>query len=210
MKTKQQVVTEFRRQEILDAARTVFARKGFADGIVDDIAAEAGVAKGTIYLYFPSKKEIYKSLLQHDMEALKAGTLQRIDAASGLKDKIRAFALARLENAEANREFFRIMDTQPANLSFTRSEYRDWLKEPVRHLAAAIESAARGGEVRAVEAEKVAWAVADLARGAILRRLVGPAESRLTEEAEFVAELIWSAIRIETAAVKPGQETRPA
>ena len=56
MKTKQQVVMEFRRQEILDAARTVFARKGFADGIVDDIAAEAGVAKGTIYLYFPSKK----------------------------------------------------------------------------------------------------------------------------------------------------------
>jgi AcrR family transcriptional regulator len=81
MKTKQQVVTEFRRRAILDAARKVFARKGFADGIMDDIAAEAGLAKGTLYLYFGSKKEIYKALLHHDMEALKADTLRRIDAA---------------------------------------------------------------------------------------------------------------------------------
>jgi AcrR family transcriptional regulator len=38
-KNKQQVITEFRRREILDAARKIFARKGFADGIVDDIAS---------------------------------------------------------------------------------------------------------------------------------------------------------------------------
>lgn len=57
MKTKQQVVSEFRRTAIVDAARTVFARKGFARGIMDEIANEAKMAKGTVYLYFRSKKE---------------------------------------------------------------------------------------------------------------------------------------------------------
>ena len=43
MKSKQQVVSEFRRTEIVDAARSVFARRGFAQGIMDEIAKEAGV-----------------------------------------------------------------------------------------------------------------------------------------------------------------------
>lgn len=198
-RTKQQVVSEFRRAEILAAARKVFARKGFADGIVDDIAAEAGLAKGTLYLYFKSKKEIYKALLQHDMEALKANTLRRVNGAPKLKDKLAAFILARLENAEANREFFRIMDTQSGSLSFTRSQYRDWLSEPVEALAAAIQQAQQRGKVRPVSAEKIAWAAADLARGAIVRRLTNPSAGGLHEEAAFLVEILWASLRPESA-----------
>ena len=115
---------------------------------------EAGIAKGTVYLYFRSKKEIYRAVLDHDMEFLKKDTLERIDAAKNLKDKIRAFTLARLENAEARKEFFRIMDTESASLSFTRSQYRDWLREPVLRLASAIEDASRRGEIRPVPCRK--------------------------------------------------------
>ena len=86
--------------EIIAAARTVFARRGFDAGIMDEIAREAGVAKGTLYLYFRNKTEIYKAVLDHDMRALKESTIERLDAAKGLKNKIRAFVLARLERAE--------------------------------------------------------------------------------------------------------------
>jgi AcrR family transcriptional regulator len=48
--------------EILDAALAVFAERGFAAARMEDIAAKAGVTKGTIYLYFPSKEEVFKSL----------------------------------------------------------------------------------------------------------------------------------------------------
>lgn len=48
--------------EILEAALSVFAEKGFAAARMDDIALKAGVTKGTIYLYFPSKEEVFKSL----------------------------------------------------------------------------------------------------------------------------------------------------
>lgn len=194
-RTKQQVVSEFRRSEILAAARKVFARKGFADGIVDDIAAEAGLAKGTLYLYFRSKKDIYKALLHHDMEALKASTLRRIEEAGTLPDKLRAFILARLENAEHHREFFRIMDTQSGDLRFTRNQYRDWLREPVLALAAAIEKAQQRGEARPAPAERIAWAAADLARGAIVRRLVGQPLDDLPGEAEFLVNLLWMSLR---------------
>ena len=49
--------------EILDAALKVFAQKGFAAARMDDIAKEAGVTKGTIYLYFENKEAVFKSLV---------------------------------------------------------------------------------------------------------------------------------------------------
>ena len=48
--------------EILDAALKVFAEKGFAATRMEDIAQVAGVTKGTIYLYFPGKEEVFKTL----------------------------------------------------------------------------------------------------------------------------------------------------
>jgi AcrR family transcriptional regulator len=194
MRTKQQVVSEFRREAILNAARSVFAGKGFARGVIDEIAKEAAVAKGTVYLYFASKQEIYRAVLDRDMEFLKRTSLERIDAAQGLKEKIRAFALVRLENSEANREFFRFMDTEAASVTFTRSQYRNWLGDPVLRLANAIERASLAGEIRAVAAERTAWAIADMTRGLIQRRLLGRADTIPSDDAEFLVDLIWAAL----------------
>lgn len=194
IKTKQKLVSEFRRAEIIDAARTVFARRGFAHGIIDEIAKEAGIAKGTVYLYFRSKTEIYKAVLDHDMKVLKKGTRDEIDAAITLKEKIGAFILSRLKNAEERKEFFRIMDSGQQNLSMTRSQYREFLAEPVQRLASAIEEASRRGEIRQVPSEKVAWIIADMTRGTIQRRLLGQSSSSLRRESEFLSSFIWAAL----------------
>jgi AcrR family transcriptional regulator len=52
-----------RRQDLLRAARDVFATKGFHDAKIDDIVAAARVAKGTFYLYFPDKRSIFSELV---------------------------------------------------------------------------------------------------------------------------------------------------
>ncbi len=195
MKTKQQVVSEFRRTEIMNAARSIFARKGFARGIINEIAQEAGLAKGTVYLYFPSKKDLYRAVLDYDMEYLTRATLERIDAATSLKEKTKAFVLVRLENSDAKREFFKIMDTEPGGISFTRSQYRNWLREPVLRLTSAIENAARQGQIRPVPAERTAWAIADMTRGTIQRRLMGATSTPPDEDAEFLVEFVWAALK---------------
>ena len=61
--------------EILEAALAVFAEKGFAAARMEDIAVRAGVTKGTIYLYFPSKEEVFKSLArEHVGQSLSLAT----------------------------------------------------------------------------------------------------------------------------------------
>lgn len=55
--------------EILDAALAVFAQKGFAATRLDDIAAKAGITKGTIYLYFDSKQALFEALARQSIGA---------------------------------------------------------------------------------------------------------------------------------------------
>jgi AcrR family transcriptional regulator len=55
---------EARRQAILDAALAVFAADGFAAAKLDDVAAKAGVAKGTIYLHFKDKQDLFEQMVR--------------------------------------------------------------------------------------------------------------------------------------------------
>src|ERR1700686_5485686 len=58
-------VSEERKSQILEAAIEVFARLGFHQSRMDDIAGQAGLSKGELYLYYKSKDAIIAALLQH-------------------------------------------------------------------------------------------------------------------------------------------------
>jgi AcrR family transcriptional regulator len=60
---------EARRPEILEAALTVFAEKGFYGARIDEIAKRASLTPGTLYIYFKSKEEIFKTLVQESIGA---------------------------------------------------------------------------------------------------------------------------------------------
>src|SRR5918911_3653660 len=62
--------TEERRRDILEAALQAFATKGFNDTTVDAVAQAAGVAKGTVYLYFDSKEHLLLALKKEFMRGL--------------------------------------------------------------------------------------------------------------------------------------------
>jgi AcrR family transcriptional regulator len=62
-----------RRAEILDAALRVFGQYGYRRTSVDDIAREAGIAKGTVYLSFASKEEVFQALAQRLSQQMLAG-----------------------------------------------------------------------------------------------------------------------------------------
>ncbi|MGQ9630391.1 MAG: TetR/AcrR family transcriptional regulator [bacterium] len=61
---------ERRRREILGSARKIFAQKGYHKTTVDDIVQDAGIAKGTFYLYFKDKKDIFASLIDEIIQMI--------------------------------------------------------------------------------------------------------------------------------------------
>lgn len=61
---------ETRPQELLDAALALFIEKGFAGTRSEEVARRAGVSKGTLYLYYPSKEELFKAVVRQNLSAL--------------------------------------------------------------------------------------------------------------------------------------------
>jgi len=60
---------EERQQQIIDAALTIFGERGRAGARLEDIAKHAGLSKGTIYLYFPNKEELFREVVRHTIVA---------------------------------------------------------------------------------------------------------------------------------------------
>jgi AcrR family transcriptional regulator len=59
-----------RPQELLDAAMTLFGEKGFAATRAEEVAQHAGVSKGTLYLYYPSKEDLFKAVVRQNLASL--------------------------------------------------------------------------------------------------------------------------------------------
>lgn len=93
-----------KREAILRAATQVFARNGYFNSKVADIAHAAGVADGTVYLYFKSKEEILHSIFDRSMEeAISAGRVQ-LEGLTDPREKLRRIARLHLEWLGADRD----------------------------------------------------------------------------------------------------------
>jgi AcrR family transcriptional regulator len=77
-----------RREDILRAAREVFASKGYHSAKVDDIAKAAGVGKGTVYLYFPDKRSLISELLRR-LVVLIRGAILHVDVSSDIGAQVK-------------------------------------------------------------------------------------------------------------------------
>src|SRR5215210_2679782 len=95
-KSKEEVVQEYRIGSIQDATMKVIARKGMAAATVQEIADEAGVAKGTIYLYFRDRDELVEKTFDGAMAQLMARIDAVLDRDLPFDRKIREILAAKL------------------------------------------------------------------------------------------------------------------
>jgi AcrR family transcriptional regulator len=178
--------------EILDAALSVFAEKGFAAARMEDIAARAGVTKGTIYLYFPSKEEVFKSLArQHVGDTLVSATEQ----ASRYEGTVRDFLtmlitiigekISRGQVAVLPKIIIAESGNFPELARFWRTEVID---KALGMLTGVIARGIERGELRQVPAEYAArLCVAPVVMSIIWRTVIAPTDTVPFDYQKFLA-----------------------
>ncbi len=144
--------------EILNAALDVFAARGFAAAKLDEVAARAGVSKGTLYLYFESKEELFRSVVRGLLLPNVAMAERRIaehkgSAAELLRALVTTFgrviaesklgAIPKLVIAEAT--------TFP---DIARFYYEEVIKRGMRAIGGLLQRGAEAGEFRTVTPEQ--------------------------------------------------------
>ena len=196
--TKAAVLTAFRRDALLAAARRVFGRYGFERATVERIARDAGVAKGTVYLYYASKQEIYWAALAAGIEELHERTRERVAAAANLKEMIEAFITTKIEYFDERRDFFRIyvseLGSRIAGPLYRRAEFKPLHRRQIRALEQAIARGVARREIRAVDPRETASAIFDLTRGLTTRRLLAGRRKPAAPEVDALVQLIWHGV----------------
>jgi TetR/AcrR family fatty acid metabolism transcriptional regulator len=99
-------------QQIIDAAIRVFARNGFYNSRVSDIAREAGIASGTIYLYFKTKDEILVTLFREKMAGFVASLRAEIAREADPEAKIRRLVRLHFEVLEASPDMAEVVQVE--------------------------------------------------------------------------------------------------
>src|SRR5580692_8159986 len=95
--------------EILSAARTVFCERGYEHSSVAQIAARVGVVEGTIFRYFPTKRDLWVTVLEHWYEQLLIACTQALPGITGTRARIRFLIWRHLDTIRRDRPLCRLM-----------------------------------------------------------------------------------------------------
>ncbi|HEY0855799.1 MAG TPA: TetR/AcrR family transcriptional regulator [Albitalea sp.] len=124
---------EARPQELLSAALELFVEKGFAATRTDDVAARAGVAKGTVYLYYPSKEDLLKAVVRDNLSTLIAEGASIAGSFSGSTQELLVLLMQtwwdRVGNTKAS-GIFKVIITEMGNFPDFAQFYLHEVMEP--------------------------------------------------------------------------------
>src|SRR6185436_1856266 len=153
-RTKRQVVSEYRTSGLLEAARSVFSKKGFHDATIDDVAYEAGVAKGTVYLYFKSKQDIYLSALRDGIESLIREMRAEAASAGNAEEKLRKLIATKIAYFDKHRDFSQIFQSELGRMEKTMTECKDLYFEQAQIIEEVLKQGVREGLLQKINTKK--------------------------------------------------------
>jgi len=131
---------------IIKAATKIFAKKGFFKAKVSDIAKEAQVADGTIYLYFENKDDILISLFEDQMHLVLENMRQQLSKEDNAAKKIERFAVTHLKLIESNKNVAEIIQVELRQSTKFMKEYKnERFMEYLNLIAEIIEEGQKSG-----------------------------------------------------------------
>jgi AcrR family transcriptional regulator len=202
MRSKEDVVQEFRIQSIQEAALRVIARKGMAAATMQEIADEAKIAKGTIYLYFRDRDELVEKTFDRAITELHT----RIDAAmkadTTFEEKLRAQIAAKLTFFSENAEFFRLYlslrmpEGTPQQQRRQKRTCQPQYQARVDLFVAELQRAMDAGEIRRTDPRRLAIFIMEGSTAIVLERINEDAPPPEEHDVDLIVSTILDGISL--------------
>lgn len=187
---------EQRREDILAAAKKVFARHGYASTTIADVAKAAGVSYGSIYWYFDSKDALFHELMDAEERALRTAISEALDPSEDAETIFRAAVARTFEFFENDKALVRLLFRDAPSLGGRFERHLGAIYEHfIDDIEAGIVAAQRAGEILAVPPRMVAFSLAALIGQIALRRLHTDDGLGAAVVADFVVTLVLDGLR---------------
>jgi TetR/AcrR family transcriptional regulator len=154
---------EARPGELLDAALDLFVAKGFAATRAEEVAAKAGVSKGTLFLYFKSKEELFEAVVRENIGNQISEGMAQIDSFPGTTVDMLRFAMFEWWNRVGNTRasgISKLVMSEASNFPALASFYHQTVVKPGRQLIRTIlQRGVERGEFRALNMDYAVYSV---------------------------------------------------
>lgn len=198
-----------RRNEILNAARKVFAAKEYDSATVDDIAEFAEISKGTIYLYFKSKAELFLASFESGIEELINLTLKVLsentdDPAKGICELIKSH----LSYCQQNADILRMLSSERAHFEFHSRAVRNikfkkrivsMMSQNISEVANYIQNGINIGVFKQVDSKDAALALFSIIHGISANWSMEYDDSNLLQKADTIITIFLDGIKNNSA-----------
>jgi AcrR family transcriptional regulator len=158
-----------KRERIIEAGLKLFANESYQAVTMDRVAEAAGVAKGTLYLYFQSKEDLYLGILTDGMESLARNYQASVDPQADVKVRLRRAITVSIEFYDQRHDLLRLMMTEEPRMPEARNRLREeWRDRGVRFFNSLIEEGVQSGAFRAIDARLATFAILGSIRSVML------------------------------------------
>jgi TetR/AcrR family fatty acid metabolism transcriptional regulator len=192
--SKQEVVARYRTEAIIAATRKAVSAHG-PEFTLDQVAGEAGVAKGTLYLYFKNKDELVFRVLKDGIAHLLERTREAMEGGLPLAERLRRMVRVQFEFVHENRSIFLYYRAQMGGSEHAaqkdfhcrmQEEYDQFIELMITHFKQAMAA----GEIRTLEPRKLARVFAGTVDSVLVDHILEGREVPVEEEVDFVLDVV--------------------
>jgi AcrR family transcriptional regulator len=182
-----------RKQQLIDAAMELFAQRGFAATRISDICERAGVAKGLVYWYFPTKADLFSELVRTMRQRLRRAQADAMQPDQPATERIRAGTRASVRFIAEHAPYFALVQVERSDESVvealreTSRVYRD-------DVAALVREAQAAGEIPDRDADLLALGVLGAVSSFSNAHRTGHTDMNTDDLAEFVGDWVVAAL----------------
>lgn len=198
--TRKELEKNARKNDILEAALHLFAEKDFHEVTVDEIAERVGLSKGTLYLYFKNKEDLFFSIIEEKTEALFSRLQSVIQSDIPYLDRLEGLIRGYLSFFDEHKAYFKIIHSEKTRMDDqNRYRFKEHMLKSYYDYEGIMEKFIREGQkqdiYRALDAKIIARALKGLLNSFTFQCIFTNHQGSLIDETPHVLDLFLNGVK---------------
>jgi AcrR family transcriptional regulator len=191
------MLNDLTRKDILDGAIYLLTRKGFNGVTMEGVALKAGVAKGTLYLYFKNKDDLLEAAVDASFDPLIREIFELLDGEFSPDTKLVKFSLCHLRFFDENMELIRVLFQDREKLRSGKDRYTDrrYIKM-VKKVAGVLNEGVRQDLFVTLDSMKVAAVFVKANMGMVMHRIHDGISGNAEKDAKLITDIFMYGLKI--------------
>lgn len=192
---RKKILDAVTKHDILEAAIKIIIRDGITGLTMDKIAAEARVAKGTLYVHFQNKQEVVDAAIESSIAPLLEELENILESHLAPTEKLRKFTLSNLKFFDTHKELFRVTIYNQDHVADDTKRYRsDRYWDIVRRVARVLEDGMKQGLFLTADPIKVAMIFIEANRAVFVKRLAMKDSENIEDDSNLIFNMFMHGI----------------